>query len=133
MQTVSSEKNQGIPCSPIGFGWEAVGTSLEPIRTSRAPAPEDLLALISCGCKTGCKRGCGCVKHGLKCSRICTHCAGTGHSHDLGIHPLYINIKLPYFMFSFQVNRVLILQIKFSICRRMTAMMKFITVEGFDF
>lgn len=40
------------------------------------PAPEVLLKFISCKCKKGCDRACGCRKVGLKCSIICVFCNG---------------------------------------------------------
>ena len=49
---------------------------LIPVMTHEPPAPESLLKLISCKCKKGCQKACGCRKAGLKCSIICTNCTG---------------------------------------------------------
>ena len=38
--------------------------------------------LISCNCKCGCERGCGCKKAGLKCSLLCGNCRGSGCSNS---------------------------------------------------
>ena len=35
-----------------------------------------VLKLISCSCKSGCGKRCGCVKVGLSCSAMCTICSG---------------------------------------------------------
>ena len=40
------------------------------------PAPPVLLQTISCGCKKGCQKACGCRKNGLPCSLICKECEG---------------------------------------------------------
>ncbi|GBL66152.1 hypothetical protein AVEN_141576-1 [Araneus ventricosus] len=55
-------------------------TTLEP------PAPETLLKLISCKCKKGCQKACGCRKAGLKCSVICTNCSGTCDNSQVPSH-----------------------------------------------
>lgn len=35
---------------------------------------ETLLKTINRGYETGCNKRCGCRKHGLKCSKLCTNC-----------------------------------------------------------
>lgn len=59
------------------WGWKRSKNGLIPVTTLEPPAPETLLKLISCKCKKGCERACGCRKAGLKCSVICTNCSGT--------------------------------------------------------
>lgn len=44
--------------------------------TTLNPAPDSILRHISCKCKKGCQRNCGCKKAGLHCSPICTSCEG---------------------------------------------------------
>lgn len=44
------------------------------------PALEDILYLVSCCCKDGCQKNCECVKSSLKCSSMCSYCAGHGCS-----------------------------------------------------
>ncbi|KAJ8868368.1 hypothetical protein PR048_029884 [Dryococelus australis] len=65
-----------ISLNPVNWGWKLAGGFLVPILTSQAPAPESLLRLISCGCKTGCGYRCECRCAGLTCSTMCGHCRG---------------------------------------------------------
>lgn len=58
------------------WGWKKTNRGLEPITTTADPAPESLLKLISCKCKSKCGKMCGCRKAGLKCSVLCLHCSG---------------------------------------------------------
>ena len=55
---------------------EKIDGQLTAVTTLLALAPEDLLRLISCSCKGGCERACGCRKAGLTCSQICRQCRG---------------------------------------------------------
>jgi hypothetical protein len=64
--------------SPCEWGWKLHNNELHPVLTKQPPAPAKLLNLISCNCKTGCERSCGCKKAGLKCSVLCGHCRGSG-------------------------------------------------------
>jgi len=50
---------------PTEWGWELLNEQLQPVLTRQPPAPEKLLSLISCNCKSGCERSCGCKKSGL--------------------------------------------------------------------
>lgn len=59
------------------WGWKKSKNGLIPVTTLEPPAPENLLHLISCKCKKGCRGSCGCRKAGLKCSVICANCSGT--------------------------------------------------------
>ena len=46
-------------------------------RTTKPPAPLDIMKLVSCGCKTGCNSGrCSCRKSDLPCTEVC-QCAST--------------------------------------------------------
>ena len=47
-----------------------------PVMATKPPAPDILLNMISCGCKTGCRVSCGCRKIGMKCSPMCNFCLG---------------------------------------------------------
>lgn len=48
-----------------------------PIKTKNRPAPEKLLSIIRCNCKTNCEtRRCSCRKHGLECNISCGECRG---------------------------------------------------------
>ena len=47
------------------------------------PAPESLLHIITCNCRSGCERNCECRRSGLPCTSMCGFCAGHGCSnHD---------------------------------------------------
>lgn len=61
---------------PEEWGWKRSVSGLHPIRTTLTAAPETLLKLISCKCKTKCGAACGCRKAGLKCTIICCNCSG---------------------------------------------------------
>lgn len=50
--------------------------TLTPVLSSKPFAPDDLLHLVSCSCKTSCANYCGCRKVGLNCSAMCEHCNG---------------------------------------------------------
>ncbi|KAJ8868384.1 hypothetical protein PR048_029900 [Dryococelus australis] len=65
-----------ISLNPVNWGWKLAGGFLVPVLTSQAPAPESLLRLVSCGCKTGCGYRCECRCAGLTCSTMCGHCRG---------------------------------------------------------
>lgn len=59
------------------WGWKKDKNGLIPVTTVEPPAPDSLLKLISCKCKKGCHKACGCRKAGLKCSVVCTNCGGS--------------------------------------------------------
>lgn len=40
-------------------------------------APAKILTTITCGCKTGCGKACGCRKSGLSCTIACKVCRGS--------------------------------------------------------
>ncbi|CAG9818805.1 unnamed protein product [Phaedon cochleariae] len=46
------------------------------VQNRKAPAPPELLKLLSCKCKKGCRGGCTCLKAGFKCSVMCATCYG---------------------------------------------------------
>ena len=67
----------GNQLDPTGWGWRINSTGmLIPIETDKPVAPDNVLKMISCGCKSGCGRSCGCRKAGLKCSVMCSQCYG---------------------------------------------------------
>ena len=62
---------------PKLWGWKCVENTLVPIALEQAPAPEALLKILRCGCKTDCRsKLCSCFKHDLKCSNLCSGCCG---------------------------------------------------------
>ena len=57
---------------PRDWGWQTVDGVLRPIKTDLPPAPDFLLTVIRCNCKTTSRNTCGtmmcnCRKSGLKC------------------------------------------------------------------
>ncbi len=66
-------RNPNIP-GPDGYGWKIEDDSLTIDWVLLPPAPEEILSLISCGCRAGCKtQACVCKAHFLKCTDLC-HC-----------------------------------------------------------
>lgn len=61
---------------PTEWGWELQGGMLSPILTDRPVAPEAVLLIVSCGCKTTCGKRCKCRKAGLYCTPMCSSCIG---------------------------------------------------------
>ena len=69
----------GKNLDPTKWGWTSKTVHnmkiLVPYCTDKSAIPEDLLKKISCNCKTGCGGNkCGCRKHGLQCTELCTNC-----------------------------------------------------------
>ncbi|KAG1676992.1 Transient receptor potential-gamma protein [Nymphon striatum] len=69
-------KTSKEPCPqfppPTDYFWELVDGRLKPVYCTNLPAPETLLELRKCSCKTGCtKNSCGCKKNNLKCTDMC--------------------------------------------------------------
>ena len=63
---------------PIQWGWRRDGNVLAPITTDQAVAPDEILNVVRCKCKTGCSSSlCSCRKHNLKCVAACSHCHTT--------------------------------------------------------
>ena len=50
--------------------------SLVPLTTDRPVATTRVLRIVSCGCKTCCRKTCGCPRAGLYCSPMCSYCNG---------------------------------------------------------
>ena len=72
---------KGVLLNPIDWGWKRENGRLKPITTLREPAPEKLLKIVSCNCKSGCEYlKCECRKNGLHCSSMCGYCTGHGCS-----------------------------------------------------
>ncbi|ELU12506.1 hypothetical protein CAPTEDRAFT_214834 [Capitella teleta] len=65
------------------WGWQMGDGILAPEETTKGVVPENLLKMVACGCKTQCKKSCGCRKLGLKCSSMCSHCEGEACSNRL--------------------------------------------------
>ena len=68
---------KGQKLDPCKFGWKKQEDKLQAIPTLKPPAPKELLEVIVCNCKTGCRSmKCTCKKHGLECSLACGICKG---------------------------------------------------------
>ena len=61
---------------PTDWGWQYRDGSLVPLSTDRPVAPTSVLRIVSCGCKTCCRKTCGRPKAGLYCSPMCRYCNG---------------------------------------------------------
>ena len=62
---------------PTEWGWRLENNNLTPIETDRPIAPDTLLNMVSCCCKAdGCGVSCGCKRHGVYCSNLCSKCNG---------------------------------------------------------
>ena len=63
--------------SPTEWGWEIKDGLVFPIYTNAAAAPDELLNVIDCNCKTDCATvRCSCRRHGLVCTLGCGECRG---------------------------------------------------------
>lgn len=75
-------KNLNMPSpDPTLWGWQLVEGEFQPILTDLSPAPDKLLNLIKCACKTTIEEPCNsmkcsCRRYGLQCSIICKNCCG---------------------------------------------------------
>lgn len=70
-----------VPMAVEDWGWKKDQGMYSPIDTDQNAAPDDLLTVISCKCKTSTKKPCSsnicsCRKHGLHCVAACNHCYG---------------------------------------------------------
>ena len=73
--------HQVVPMNPNDWGWKIEGTTMTPIKSDKAVAPESLLKVIKCNCKLTTKAPCStnlcsCRKHGLRCLSSCGKCYG---------------------------------------------------------
>jgi hypothetical protein len=66
---------------PEDWGWHWKDDTLYPTMTDLQVAPECLLKVVRCNCKSSSKTQCGsnfctCRKHNLKCAPTCGDCQG---------------------------------------------------------
>lgn len=68
----------GNNLSPTEWGWRSENGTLVPVETDKPVAPDTLLNMVSCGCKSdGCNSmTCSCKKLGLFCTSMCSKCSG---------------------------------------------------------
>lgn len=63
--------NPELPC-PENYGWENKEDRWVPVMTLLQPAPNAVLELVRCGCKTHCSSNrCQCRRAGLQCTDLC--------------------------------------------------------------
>ena len=83
---------------PEEWGWICKNGKLFPATVSLPPAPESLLTVIRCSCKTNCEsRRCNCRKPGLECSVACGECRGISCSNareDKNNEDIFYDISL---------------------------------------
>ena len=58
--------------SPVGYGWELEDGMLNLIYMTKDSAPNSLVELVKCGCKSACSRtSCSCRKSKVPCTLFC--------------------------------------------------------------
>ena len=63
------------PLQPTEWGWTIVNDHYVPVTTNLKAAPDELMSIIYCNCKTGCKNNqCSCRKNGLNYGPGCANC-----------------------------------------------------------
>ena len=63
------------PLQPTEWGWTIVNDHYVPVTTNLKAAPDELMSIIYCNCKTGCKNNqCSCRKNGLNYGPGCAKC-----------------------------------------------------------
>jgi hypothetical protein len=68
---------------PEDWGWDLTANKYTPIKCTLPPAPDTLLNVIRCNCKSSCdNKKCSCRRHGLECSQSCGSCRGVGCSNS---------------------------------------------------
>lgn len=74
----------GNNLEPKDWGWKLENGILVPTKTHLPPAPEELLKIIRCNCKSNCEsKRCNCKRHGIVCSMSCGECRGTSCSNSI--------------------------------------------------
>jgi len=68
----AGENHPRLP-APAAFGWtfDAGSNHFSPVRCLNPPAPEAIMHLIKCGCKSGCEGRCSCRKNNIPCTEFC--------------------------------------------------------------
>ena len=75
VQVWKGQKDEDL--CPSEYGWKVVDGKLCPVLTDIDPAPQSLLQVVHCCCKTGCQSiRCTCRKHGMECTMACSECRG---------------------------------------------------------
>lgn len=70
---VQNLKGNDEDLDPTEWGWEVVNDNVITLTTDKLPAPEHIMKVIRCTCKTGCRTSaCSCKKVGFECSIDCS-------------------------------------------------------------
>lgn len=77
---------KGNQLDPTEWGWRIQDNMMVPVETDQHVAPDSILKLVSCGCKGGCGRACGCRKLGLHCTPMCSQCEGQTCTNITHVH-----------------------------------------------
>ena len=76
-QQVQAWIGESTHVPPGEWGWKVVNRQMLPIATDVPAAPQELLEIISCRCKSGCNSmRCSCRKNRMDCSTACAECRG---------------------------------------------------------
>lgn len=68
----TSHRQKPTTPNPEQHGWERDDGVLMPVLTDMPPAPEQLIEVSSCICKTGCNTmRCKCKKNNMVCTEMC--------------------------------------------------------------
>ena len=68
-----------------GWKWNDSNKTYDPVMTNNPPAPETIIELSMCQCKTGCSnQRCRCKKNDLLCTEmcLCVNCINDGSDND---------------------------------------------------
>lgn len=58
--------------SPNGYGWKPDQDGWVPVMSTELPAPQAVLHLVKCGCRTQCRSDrCSCHRASLRCADLC--------------------------------------------------------------
>ena len=73
--------DEGVQLNPEDWGWKIEDSTLNPVKSDKAVAPQTLLKIIRCNCKSTSKAPCStnlcsCKKHGMNCMSSCGDCHG---------------------------------------------------------
>ena len=61
----------------LDWGWKMTHRGVMPIEMTKKIAPDELLKIIKCGCKTDCSHtNCTCKEFRVPCTNLCTSCRG---------------------------------------------------------
>ena len=66
-----------ITFNPDDWGWKMVDDNFVPVPTDQPVAPDNLLKIVRCSCKTDCStKRCTYIKNQPKCMSACADCSG---------------------------------------------------------